>query len=121
MFSLTSFLSFFFLSFSFSFEVFVKVDPATDVKIVQTEVTALLSLNFSNNFLTITAFVNSIYILPVGEFVLQRKIHAPNVEIRVNTTDKKNMLYFLKTERLCFVQFRKINMWSNVKNNMGTN
>ncbi|XP_013860150.1 adhesion G-protein coupled receptor G4 [Austrofundulus limnaeus] len=49
----------------FSFEVFVKVDPATDVKIVQTEVTALLSLSFSLNFLTITAVINSIYVLPV--------------------------------------------------------
>ncbi|XP_017263583.2 adhesion G-protein coupled receptor G4 [Kryptolebias marmoratus] len=50
----------------FSCEVFVKVVPANDVKMVQTEVTTLLGLTFSQDFLTLTAVTDSITILPVG-------------------------------------------------------
>ncbi|XP_037531445.1 adhesion G-protein coupled receptor G2 [Nematolebias whitei] len=59
----------------FSCAVDVNVNPATDVKTVQAEVTTLLSLTFSHNFLTITVFTSSIVILPVE--VLPRTTEPP--------------------------------------------
>ncbi|XP_014840130.1 PREDICTED: adhesion G-protein coupled receptor G4 [Poecilia mexicana] len=48
----------------FGCEVYVSVDPAADVKTVQTDISALLSTNFSFNFLTIEAVHDSITVLP---------------------------------------------------------
>ncbi|KAM4555690.1 adhesion G-protein coupled receptor G2 [Odontesthes bonariensis] len=53
------------LSTSFSCEVYVHVNPAAYVKVVQTDITSLLTLTFNYNFLTLTADPNSIFILPV--------------------------------------------------------
>uniref|UniRef100_A0A096M9X2 Adhesion G protein-coupled receptor G4b n=1 Tax=Poecilia formosa TaxID=48698 RepID=A0A096M9X2_POEFO len=52
--------------FSFGCEVYVNVDPAANVKTVQTDISALLSTNFSSNFLTIEAVHDSITVLPAG-------------------------------------------------------
>ncbi|XP_069388135.1 adhesion G-protein coupled receptor G6 isoform X2 [Paralichthys olivaceus] len=52
----------------FSCEVYVNVDPAASVEAVQAEITALLSLTFSNNFLNLSADPNSIMVLPVESF-----------------------------------------------------
>ncbi|XP_070692515.1 uncharacterized protein [Pempheris klunzingeri] len=49
----------------FSCEVYVKVDPAANVEVVQANIVELLSLTFSDNFLSLTADPNSISILPV--------------------------------------------------------
>ncbi|KAM6923548.1 uncharacterized protein FYW49_006011 [Xenentodon cancila] len=49
----------------FSCEVNVSVAPAADIKVVQEDVTALLSLAFSYNFLTLTADLNSFTVFPV--------------------------------------------------------
>ncbi|TKS72207.1 G-protein coupled receptor G4 [Collichthys lucidus] len=58
------------LSPSFSCEVYVNVDPASDVEVVQANITALLSLTFSNDFLNLTSDPNSISVLPVGLYAL---------------------------------------------------
>lgn len=55
---------------SFSSEVYVKVDPAANVGVVQANITALLSLTFSDNLLTLTSDPDSISILPVGSYRL---------------------------------------------------
>lgn len=55
---------------SFSCEVYVNVDPAASVEVVQANITALLSLNFFYDFLNLTADHNSISILPVGGYSL---------------------------------------------------
>ncbi|XP_023277381.1 adhesion G-protein coupled receptor G4-like isoform X1 [Seriola lalandi dorsalis] len=52
----------------FSCEVHVNVDPAANVQAFQADITALLSLTFSYNFLNLTADPNSISILPVELF-----------------------------------------------------
>nr|XP_015804819.2 adhesion G-protein coupled receptor G4 [Nothobranchius furzeri]XP_054595207.1 adhesion G-protein coupled receptor G4 [Nothobranchius furzeri] len=52
----------------FSCEVHVNVDPAADVNLVQTKVTALLTSNFSHGFPTITTVAGSIVVLPVEVF-----------------------------------------------------
>ncbi|XP_067375708.1 adhesion G-protein coupled receptor G6 isoform X2 [Channa argus] len=49
----------------FSCEVHVNVNPAANVKAVQTDITALLSLTFSFDFLNLTAEPDSINISPV--------------------------------------------------------
>ncbi|PWA18670.1 hypothetical protein CCH79_00005668, partial [Gambusia affinis] len=49
---------------SFGCEVYVSVDPAANVKTVQTDISALLSTNFSFNFLIIEAVHDSITVLP---------------------------------------------------------
>ncbi|XP_043983760.1 adhesion G-protein coupled receptor G2 [Gambusia affinis] len=48
----------------FGCEVYVSVDPAANVKTVQTDISALLSTNFSFNFLIIEAVHDSITVLP---------------------------------------------------------
>uniref|UniRef100_A0A096MA38 Adhesion G protein-coupled receptor G4a n=1 Tax=Poecilia formosa TaxID=48698 RepID=A0A096MA38_POEFO len=52
----------------FGCEVYVNVDPAANVKTVQTDISALLSTNFSSNFLTIEAVHDSITVLPAVLF-----------------------------------------------------
>ncbi|XP_035983368.1 adhesion G-protein coupled receptor G4 isoform X2 [Fundulus heteroclitus] len=52
----------------FHCEVHVSVDPAADVKTVQTDISALLSEKFSYNFLAIEAVHDSISVLPAGIF-----------------------------------------------------
>ncbi|KAK9518261.1 hypothetical protein VZT92_023572 [Zoarces viviparus] len=49
----------------FSSEVYVNVDPAASVEVVQANIASLLSLTFSTDFLNLTADPNSISILPV--------------------------------------------------------
>ncbi|XP_032384533.1 adhesion G-protein coupled receptor G4 [Etheostoma spectabile] len=49
----------------FSCEVYVNVDPATNVEVVQANIASLLSLSFSYDFLNLTADPYSISILPV--------------------------------------------------------
>ncbi|TDH07474.1 hypothetical protein EPR50_G00106460 [Perca flavescens] len=49
----------------FRCEVYVNVDPAANVEVVQANIASLLSLNFSYDFLNLTADPNSISILPV--------------------------------------------------------
>lgn len=56
------------LILSFSCEVYVKVDPAADIRVVQTNITALLSLEFSYNFCSLKPDPNSISILPMGKY-----------------------------------------------------
>ncbi|XP_070770033.1 adhesion G-protein coupled receptor G6 [Enoplosus armatus] len=58
-----------------SCEVYVNVDPAANVEVVQANVAALLSLTFSHDFLNLTA--NSISVLPVV---------GPDTFFRVNMT-----------------------------------
>ncbi|XP_075959737.1 adhesion G protein-coupled receptor G4a [Anarhichas minor] len=48
-----------------SSEVYVNVDPAANVEVVQANIASLLSSTFSYNFLNLTADPNSISILPV--------------------------------------------------------
>ncbi|XP_071314384.1 adhesion G-protein coupled receptor G6 [Trachinotus anak] len=54
----------------FSSEVHVNVDPAANVEAVQADITALLNLTFSDNFLHLTADPDSISILPVEKFAV---------------------------------------------------
>ncbi|KAM6999760.1 adhesion G-protein coupled receptor G6 isoform 2-T2 [Tautogolabrus adspersus] len=49
----------------FSCEVFVNVDPAVNVDVVQANITALLSVSYSSDFLNLTADPYSISVLPV--------------------------------------------------------
>lgn len=53
---------------SFSCEVYVNVDPAANIEEVQANISALLSLTFSHDFLNLTA--NDISILPAGMYTL---------------------------------------------------
>lgn len=46
----------------------MNVDPAANVEVVQANIASLLSLNFSYDFLNLTADPNSISILPVGTY-----------------------------------------------------
>ncbi|XP_068182518.1 adhesion G-protein coupled receptor G6 [Antennarius striatus] len=55
-------------SLSFSCEVYVNVDPAADVEAVQTNISSLLSLNFSHDSFNLTSDPSSISILPVELF-----------------------------------------------------
>ncbi|XP_035506328.2 adhesion G-protein coupled receptor G4 isoform X1 [Scophthalmus maximus] len=57
----------------FSCEVHVNVDPAANVEVIQADITALLSLPFSHNFLNLTADPESISIHPVESFHLMTK------------------------------------------------
>nr|XP_029133553.1 adhesion G-protein coupled receptor G4 isoform X4 [Labrus bergylta] len=52
----------------FSCEVYVNVDPAVNVDVVQANITALLSGNYSSDFLNLTADPYSISVLPVESF-----------------------------------------------------
>lgn len=55
------------LILSFSCEVYVKVDPAAEIRVVQNNITALLSLEFSYNFCSLKSDPNNISILPMGK------------------------------------------------------
>lgn len=46
------------------------MNPPADVEVVQTEITALLSLRSPLNFLNLSVQGNDIVVLPVGEYTL---------------------------------------------------
>lgn len=48
----------------------IHVNPPADVEVVQTEITALLSLRSPLNFLNLSVQGNDIVVLPVGEYTL---------------------------------------------------
>ncbi|MED6280135.1 hypothetical protein CHARACLAT_007761 [Characodon lateralis] len=71
----------------FSCEVYVSVDPASNVKTVQTDISALLSIKFSVNFLTIQAVHDSINVLPAEIFAHVTE-PPPTVTASSTTSDR---------------------------------
>ncbi|KAE8285729.1 Adhesion G-protein coupled receptor G4 [Larimichthys crocea] len=70
----------------FSCEVYVNVDPASDVEVVQANITALLSLTFSNDFLNLTSDPNSISVLPVGLYALEEPTTTVGTAVTTSET-----------------------------------
>lgn len=50
------------------------MNPPADVEVVQTEITALLSLRSPLNFLNLSVQGNDIVVLPVGEYTLHSSL-----------------------------------------------
>ncbi|KAK5617370.1 hypothetical protein CRENBAI_006982 [Crenichthys baileyi] len=71
----------------FSCEVYVSVDPAANVKTIQTDISALLSIKFSVNFLTIEAVHDSINVLPAAIFPHVTE-PPPTVTASLTTSDR---------------------------------
>lgn len=55
---------------SFTSEVLVTVVPETDVRVVQSKVTTLLSLDYSFSHLKLTSHPESIVVLPIGMYTI---------------------------------------------------
>lgn len=58
---------------SFRCEFNANVTPAAEVEVVQASILSLLNSTFSYDFLNLTAYPNSISILPVGTYRLRTK------------------------------------------------
>ncbi|XP_034037909.1 adhesion G-protein coupled receptor G4 [Thalassophryne amazonica] len=52
----------------FIWQVYVNVDPAANIAVVQSSIAALLNLTFQNDFLNLTVDLNNLSILPVDAF-----------------------------------------------------
>lgn len=52
----------------------IHVNPPADVEVVQTEITALLSLRSPLYFLNLSVQGNDIVVLPVGEYTLHSSL-----------------------------------------------
>ncbi|XP_027863851.1 adhesion G-protein coupled receptor G4 isoform X2 [Xiphophorus couchianus] len=80
----------------FGCEVYVSVDPAANVKTVQTDISALLSTNFSFNFLTIEAVHDSIAVLPA---VISPRVTRPPPTITPSLTTSPWTQKFTTSEK----------------------